>query len=301
MDVIKPMLASASTKTANRNGVDITSLAGTHTFDLKLDGLRAIAYWDGRVLQLLNRSGIDITVQFPEITGSDLGRTPVVLDGEIVADDGKFQTVATRGKLTKAPAIKLGAAGSPCRFVAFDLLSANARSYVNEPYVERRARLDSFPLSGRFTTSFISTSPNFLQQVAELGMEGVIAKRNASRYTPGGRNGDWIKFKNLHRITAIAVGYEPGTGARSHFGAMQLALLNGDKIVPVGRVGTGFSDREIADLKARLDAGTPFAVEIEILNVTADSSLRFPVYMGIRSDLSVLDCTLSQLETIPRC
>ena len=308
MDLIKPMLASPSTGTANRRAIDIESLAGTHTFDVKLDGLRAIAYYDGERLCLVNRSGVDITAQFPEI--EPFGGLPFILDGEIVADDDTFQTAATRGKLTRIPQIRAAAVASPCKFIAFDLLAWAGESLVDHKieYSDRRASLEGVlhrtqTKGTRFGLSVTSDSPLFLQQVAQMGMEGVIAKRKTSRYTPGGRNGDWIKFKNLHRITAIAIGYEAGTGARSHFGAMRLALLDGETGTPVdiGRVGTGFSEREITELKARLDAGEPIPVEIELLNVTQDGALRFPVYVGVRSDLSVLDATLDQLATVPRC
>ena len=300
MDRIKPMLAAASTTANNRPAVKIETLEGDYTFDLKLDGLRAIAYWEDSKLTLINRNGVDITAQFPEIHMD--AKLPMVLDGEIVACDGRFQTVATRGKQTKAALIKASSKINPCKFVAFDLLEYDGRSYLNETYFQRRAQLNDLRLSSWVERSVISPSASFLDIVRQQGMEGVIAKRNESRYAPGGRNRDWIKFKVLHSITAIAVGYEAGTGSRAHFGAMTLALLDQQhNVVPLGRVGTGFTEAEILDLKSRLDAGMPTLVEIECLNRTADGSLRFPVYKHIRNDVSILDANIAQLDTLPLC
>ena len=307
MERIAPMLATPSTSASGRPAVKIETLEGTHTFDLKLDGLRAMAYWDGKALTLINRNGVNITAQFPEIAGVDLGyhHDKLIFDGEIVATDGRFQTVATRGKQTRSALIEKAAESAPCKFVAFDLLldmvNTGFPGSLSEPYLIRRARLNNLNLPAPFGLSVISPTADLLTHVASLGMEGVIAKRNDSRYIPGGRTRDWIKFKVLHSITAIAIGYEPGTGSRAHFGAMQLAVLDGDKIVPLGRVGTGFTEAEILDLKARLDAGRPTLVEIECLNRTADGALRFPVYKGIRTDLSVLDASVTQLATLPLC
>lgn len=305
---IKPMLASPSTAAGGRQAVDLRTLVGTHSFDVKIDGLRAILYWDGLTLIIFNRSLLDITRLFPELEAMapSLGPTPMTLDGEIVADDGLFTTVATRGKQTNPGIIARMVRDKPCKFIAFDLLSLDGQNTQGEPYTTRRAGLDLLAANWprAIFQPVLRHDDGMLMwtNVSELGLEGLIAKRKDSTYQPGARSRDWLKFKTVRRVTCVAVGYEKGEGARSHFGAMHLAMIGpGSKPVQVGRVGTGFNDAEIWDLKGRIDRGELFLVEIEALNRTKDNQLRFPVYKGIRTDIGLADATLDQLDTLPLC
>lgn len=306
---IRPMLAAPSSGTKGRRGVDLATLIhGTHLFDLKLDGLRAILYWDGTTLRLVNRSGIDITRKFPEVADvasalpADL---PLILDGEIVCNSGLFNDVATRGKQEKPHAIADAMRRLPARFIAFDILHLDGEDLRAKPYFDRRMMLVGTlaavndPL---LQPSIVSEDGiKFWESVAKLGLEGMIAKRKDQPYMEGKRSPAWLKYKTTRRITCVAVGYEPGTGARAHFGAMFLALVGPNGPIPVGKVGTGFTEAEIVALKADLDAGKMPLVEIEALNVGSGGQLRFPVFKGYRVDLSVADCTLDQLDQLPLC
>lgn len=294
---MRPMLASPG------KGIDARTLVGTHTFDLKLDGVRSIAHWDGSTLTLTNRSERDHTVSYPDLVESFplKSQGPITLDGEIVATSGSFEDVARRDKVTKLHDVARAMAKYPVQFIAFDLLeSPDGTDMRRMPYVDRRGVLDVLNIDNEhWSRSLRSDQIVMLDKVRELGLEGVIAKRNDSVYVTG-RSKSWLKFKNVHRITAIAIGYEPGEGSREHFGAMFLALVDNGQIVQVGRVGTGFSNADTHECKKLLDEHRPFVVEIEAANVTQSNQLRFPVYKGIRSDLSVADATMDQLETIPR-
>lgn len=307
LPTIKPMLAAPSTGTGSRRAVDLATLVGgTHLFDLKLDGLRCVIYWDGSTLRLVNRSGVDITRKFPDIDLAPmLGLTPVILDGEIVCASGLFNDVATRGKQEKPEAILSAATRLPARFIAFDLLHLGGSDYRPLPYEHRRGTLESYVEvvdEPTLTASIVSNDGvAFWTSVTSLGMEGLIAKDRKAPYMEGKRSPAWLKFKTTRRITCVMTGYEPGTGARAHFGAGFLALVGPNGPVPVGKVGTGFTESEIQHLKGQLDAGTPVLVEIEALNVGSGGQLRFPVYKGVRTDLSYVDATLDQLDTLPRC
>ena len=299
--MIEPMLASATTGASGRPPVDSETLVGTHAFDLKLDGIRCLAFWDGANVRLVNRNGVTITAKYPEIVETFVGyfqplrANEFVLDGEIVADDGRFETVLTRDKQGSAHGIAAGAKAHPVTFVAFD-----RPDLADRPWTERRAALDAMPLPDRWTRSPFSLKAEFRANVAQQGMEGVIAKRLDSRYRPG-RSRDWLKFKNLHRVSCLASGYAAGTGSRSAFGAMFLALIDDDGgVVPCGRVGTGMTGRDLTELKTRLDNKEVFVVEIECLGLTSGSVLRMPVYRGIRTDIAPLSCTTTQLATLPR-
>lgn len=292
---VKPMLASPPKAERPHQ------LQGTHAFDLKLDGLRAVAYVQSGVVRLVNRNGIDITHQFPEVEASFMELPDCILDGEIVARSGSFQDVALRGKQNQPLDVIHAMQTHPCIYVAFDHLYENSTDLRPLPFSQRRESLDRLSAQHPLTTSVVSMDPGYFEQVKALGMEGVIAKRLASSYRAG-RFSDWIKFKAVRSITAIGIGYEKGSGAREHFGAMFLALIDdAGQPVEVGRVGTGFTQRDIAEVKAMLDAGVPVLCEIECLNVSKDGRLRFPVYKGLRSpELSLTDAKLSQLNEIPR-
>lgn len=308
----RPMLATPSTGASNRAPIDIHTLAGTHYFDLKMDGIRAFAFWDGAKLTLINRNGVDITARFPELVEAapGLGSLPVWLDGEIVADDGRFETTATRDKQTNQTVIaRMIAGGMRVSFYAFDMpLYADNSNAVRRQLLTGTAgewnttRLRAGHPSERFLVTPMGDDPSFLDQTRALGLEGVIAKRCAGLYRFGARSRDWIKFKNLHRVTCLVTGYEPGTGARAHFGKMNLAVYDdAGQLVPCGNVGTGFTGSEITSLKELLDKGETLVVEIECLNLTSGGTLRFPVYKGTRTDVPESDCTITQLSTLPRC
>jgi bifunctional non-homologous end joining protein LigD len=310
---LRPMLASPTTATTGRRAIDMATLVDTHAFDEKIDGVRAlITVHDGSV-HITNRNGVDRTNVFPELLPYDM--LDCVLDGEIVCtkDDSmkwSFEATAIRDKQTIPQTHHL--ASYPAWFMCFDVLYVGNNDVRRLPWKERRQLMErivnsvtaptlSDPL--HFTPTLLMQPPNgeaMYEHIVANGGEGVIAKDVNSPYEPG-RKKSWLKFKHTQSITCVAVGYEPGNGARTHFGAMHLALVGPNGPVQVGRVGTGFTDTEIADLKARLDRKELFTVEIECLNVTKTGQLRFPVYKGIRTDVSVVDATLDQLDTIPTC
>lgn len=284
---LRPMLASPSTGAGGRHAINVRTLveSGDWALDLKLDGIRAVSpgnHW------LYNRQGVDITDRFPEIKLPGLW-----LDGEIVSLDGKFETVARRDKQTSKASIKRSAEAHPCRFVAFDHPGVRSDWGIRRSTLERNHEGPITP---------VGYDLDFMERVRALGMEGVIAKRLASRYQHGKRSPDWVKFKFLHRVSCLVAGYEPGNGSREHFGAMKLALINETgKVVPVGKVGSGFTQNDTVMLKTMLDNGEGFLIaEIECLNVTSGGTLRFPVYRGLRYDIPLQDCTTAQLDTIPR-
>lgn len=291
---VKPMLAMSSKGKRGRQ-IALAELDGTHAFELKIDGVRAIVQWDGRELHVWNRNGVRMDGLFPEVEAAVREQPPVTMDGELVlrGSDVSFNDLAKRIKNDPKVAARL-AEQYPAQFVAFDL------PLQEGSYVERRATLITAVTESEclsvVTASFDGQA--MFDHVKALGLEGVIAKRLNGRYQPGRRSPDWVKFKTTTTLTCVAIGYEPGNGSRAHFGAMHLAVV-ADHPVYVGRVGTGFDATDIAWLKSRLDAGEMPLVEIECLGRTRDNKLRFPVYLGPRTDLSVLDASVDQLDALP--
>lgn len=300
-DIVKgivPMLADTT-------DVPIESLAGTHYFEQKLDGIRALAAWDSDGLTMRNRSGRDITANYLdlEMAASGVLDTPVILDGEIVARSGSFQDMQFRDK-QKAANVAAAMAKVPVTFVAFDVLWHPQHADVRHlPYVERRALLQGLGLSGSgWDTALCSTDPGFYDTIRQAGGEGVVAKRLTARYTQG-RRPDWLKFKSKHSVTCIGVGYEPGKGARAEFGALFLAMLRpgaAQPVLHVGKVGSGFTLPGALEMKALLDSGQAPLVEVECLGKTRLGQLRQPVFKGIRTDLVITtDALASQLDNLP--
>lgn len=285
-----PMLAISSTGASGRPAMDLDRLiARGYLLDTKLDGVRSFAKY-GR---LINREGVDITHRYPELDiPSDHW-----FDGEIVALDGSFETALLRDQQSSPAKIKRLSESKPCRYVAFDLLDR-----MEETYIERRSRLEDVQdANPDLILTPISSDRSLFDLTRDLGMEGVIAKRPGSRYRFGKKSPDWVKFKHLHRVTCIVVDYTEGTGARKHFGAMELLMLRDEQPVSVGRVGSGFTERDIPDLKARLDRNETLVIEVECTARTSGGQLRFPVYRGIRSDVPLNACSADQIDTLPAC
>lgn len=283
---LSPMLAISNTGSSGRNPIDVRILLGAGGgwyADTKLDGMRAWLMDDGRIL---NRKGEDVTATFPEIHNP----TGEWLDVEIMALDGNFETILRREGLVDNGKRRRAASNDPCTFVAFDVPALYEQSWM-----DRRHHLDRLALHHDFQTTPCSGGTYLLDKTLEQGMEGVIAKRTNSRYQFGKRSADWVKHKHVKRISCIAYGYEPGNGSRAHFGAMLIALIQDGKVVPVGKTGSGFTDAMTHCLKARLDSGESFPVEIEFLNVTSGGTLRFPVFRGVRTDVAITDCTYDQI------
>jgi bifunctional non-homologous end joining protein LigD len=296
------MLATPGQAHGNSPAQDFRKLMATGEWlaDTKIDGVRAWALWNGERMQFRNRNGVDITHRYPELD-FNLGPDPMWLDGEIQALDGSFETTLVRDQQEFGPKIKGLARLHPTRFIAFDV-----PMYDTWSYIDRRAFLEDFLdddlLSVHLGISTVSDEPDFLDTTRDLGLEGAIVKRRNSRYVFGKRARTWIKFKNVRRITCLVAGYLPGTGSRAEFGSMRLALIDNDgTVVDVGTVGTGFTQYQIQDLKARLDRGDLLVAEIECLNRTSGNKLRFPVYKGLRSDVPLTACTTQQLDELPVC
>jgi len=299
LTTLNPMLADTS-------DIKLETLAGTHLFDTKIDGVRALAAWDGAQLTMRNRNGrqmdnyLDLEVAAAWLPG------PLILDGEIVAASGKFQDIAWRDKQRGVKEIK-AMQDCPAHFMAFDILwHPNKGDVRHLPYINRRHLLVDLQLeqhSQRWAATEASTDPKYYDVIRALGGEGVVAKRYTARYEPG-RRSTWLKYKAAYTLSCIGTGYEPGKGARAHFGALYLALIGKDgEAVPMGKVGSGFTLPETVEMKAILDKATAAfelpIVEIQTYNLTRDGKLRMPVYLGQRTDLQLSDCTVAQLEHLP--
>lgn len=307
-----PMLAAQSKKIAGtaQDAVVYLENQGWY-FEPKLDGVRCIAYVGAGKVRLMNRRGVEITGRYPEVIAGLLVAFPtetIVLDGEVLCygDDGKpdFSRIHKRDAqpVTKTAVIDKLTVQFPATFCAFDVLSFGGDDLTSQPYVARRALLatlaDAMSTTAALERIASAKSGGVMwDYVITNGLEGLIAKQPTSPYR-GGRMQSWVKLKVVDSVSAVAVGYDIGEGSRAGtIGAINLALIEDGQTVDIGRVGTGFKERDLADLKARMDAGELLVLEVEYANWGETSrKLRFPSYKGIRSDVAPTDCVIGQLN-----
>lgn len=257
-------------------------------FEVKWDGYRVLAAVERGRTTLRSRRGRDVTADYPEVA---LDLPDCLLDGEVVAlVDGKPDFNALQ--LHRVPAA----------FVPFDVLHVRKRSLLSESYDARReVLLDLVPDAA---ASF-DDGPALLAQTGSQGLEGVVAKRRDSTYTPGRRSELWVKTKHVRRQSAVVVGWKRGEGGRAgRIGSLLLGLPTAGGWEHVGHVGTGFSAATLRALQDRLEPlrrATPpvfnpprgiedwvepsLVVDVDFTEWTPDGKLRHPSYKGIRDDL----------------
>jgi bifunctional non-homologous end joining protein LigD len=303
-DRIVPMLATTGTLPAGDDD--------RWAYEIKWDGVRAIAYSEPGRLRLESRNLRDITVSYPELARLNraLSHHSAILDGEIVAFEPEshpprpsFGRLQRRMHVTGESAARRLAQSVPVVYVIFDLLWLDGHSLLELPYAERRARLAELDLNGeRWQTPehVVGNGRALLEASAKQGLEGIMAKRLDSRYEPGRRTRDWIKVKNKRRDDFTIVGWVPGEGRRrDRIGALLLACDG----VYCGRVGTGFDEAELdrlAGLLGTIECDEPpvegaqaapkeaiwvrprYVAEIEYGERTADGMLRHPSYKGLK-------------------
>ena len=303
---LKPMLA--------RPG-DIPHEESKWSFEVKWDGVRALAYSQPGRFRMESRNLNDITAAYPEVRGlmEQLGTREAVLDGEIVAFDehGKpsFERLQSRMHVTGATQVRRLRASTPVVFAIFDLLYLEGESLMALPYSERRARLEELELSGpawRVPGNHPGHGRELLAATAAQGLEGVVAKRLDSRYEPGARNGAWLKIKHTRRQELVIGGWLPGEGRRQdRIGALLMGYFAAGDLEYAGRVGTGFTERTLDELGARLAPlqvdGNPFTrapklprnavfvepvlvAEVEFREWTREGIMRAPSFKGLRDD-----------------
>jgi bifunctional non-homologous end joining protein LigD len=316
---ISPMLATLGTVADIHDEED-------WAFEMKWDGIRAIAEVRDGTLRLTTRNGNDVTVTYPDLAGLPdlLGDHDAVLDGEIVTLDKSgrpdFGILQTRMGLTRAGDVTAAVKRAPAHYMVFDLLELDGVNLVKKTYEERRATLEDVlrPPKGdpvQVPPAFDGDLEHAVASSRELGLEGVMAKRRDSTYAVGRRSRSWIKIKHHRTQEVVIAGWRAGNGRRANtVGALLLGIPDGDGLRYVGKVGTGFTDAVLDDLKERLsehprktspltdvpslDARDAHWVrpelvgEVEFAEWTPTKRLRQPSWRGLRPDKSVEDVRL---------
>jgi bifunctional non-homologous end joining protein LigD len=238
-------------------------------FEMKWDGFRTLAHVeDPETVRLVSRSGQDLTVTFPELAALagqvDPARLPAVLDGEIVAldRDGRpdFRRLQQRANLRKERDVARARARVQVDLMLFDVLETDGDSVTDRPYTDRRELLESLvtphaPI--HLPPAFDGDLDAAMRTSRTLRLEGVVAKRHTSTYA-GRRSREWLKLKHSAMQEVVIVGWRPGRANASVMGSLLMAVPDdgdtGDGLRYVGRVGTGFTERERQEITARLQS-----------------------------------------------
>src|SRR6266566_8561508 len=301
---IKPMLVSLRH--------EIPADEEAYGWELKWDGLRAVAYVEDGNVRLVSRNDKDMAASYPELgVLAERAGAPVILDGEIVTlRHGRpdFGLLQSRMHVLRPDDKLLRAA--PVQYYVFDLLHQGEESLLGTPYTERRARLDGLGLN----SDPVHTPPwhrggaeAVLAESIAKGLEGVVGKPLGSAYHPGQRR-DWIKIKNVKQQEVIIVGWKPGEGRRADMiGSLLVGINDGGQLRYAGHVGTGFTQDMLTDLMEQLGTlgreSSPFGTnvpasaasgarwvepslvgEVAFVEWTADGILRQPSWRGLRID-----------------
>ncbi|WP_238997093.1 non-homologous end-joining DNA ligase [Mycolicibacterium sp. CBMA 361] len=276
-------------------------------FEGKWDGYRLLVDADHGRLRLTARSGRDVTGEFPQLhsVAADLADHHVVLDGEVVAlVDGvpSFGAMQNRGPDTQI------------EFWCFDILSLDGRGLVGAKYRDRRKLLETLASDGALTVPPLLPAEHPLEFASARGFEGVVAKKWNSGYRPG-RSQAWIKDKFWRTQEVVIGGWRAGEGGRtSGIGALLVGVPAEGGLQFVGRVGTGFTDKMLGDLRGMLkpleSSESPFTAPLSALDAkgvtyvrpelvgevryserTTDSRLRQPSWRGLRPDKTPAEIT----------
>lgn len=268
--------------------------------ETKYDGTRLVVEKFDDEVRCYTRRAVDRADAIPEVVGAiDRLRSGLVLDGELTHLDpsgtSTFQPIHTASDELRRREL------TPTLFV-FDVLY-EGEDVTGLPLEERKARLDDAAADAaddRLVVAPYRTDDfaGFFREVTDAGEEGLVIKRRESRYYPGVRSSQWLKVKRFTERDAVAVGYTEGRGAREDtFGS--LVLTDGERCV--GRVGTGFTEAELASLAesfepvderpvTEAEAGMvyrpvePFVVQVRYQELTDDRKLRAPVFVRSRPD-----------------
>lgn len=311
MNLYKPMLAkSAQAPFSSPDWI----------YEIKWDGIRAISYVNNE-LSIRSRSDKEMRTTFPEFQELKSLARNVVIDGEVVmmrVGKPDFQALMERAQRNTPRNVPVLEKGESATYVVFDILERGGEAVIGLPLVERKRILRSELKEGSnvIISEYVEEKgEEYYAAAARIGLEGIMAKRKDSPYEPGVRSGNWLKIKEEKECDCVILGYTQGEGKRKEtIGALLLGLYDNQKLIYVGKVGTGFAESELERLRGLFSGlvTNEQPVEVEIPEeitwirpdmvckvgyqmVTKDLRLRMPRYHGIRTDKSPRECMVEQL------
>jgi len=305
-DWMEPMLATLTDRRFSESG---------WIFERKFDGERCLVFRKEDTVRMLSRNRKRLNDTYPELEQALLkvGEERFIADGEIVAFEGEvtsFSRLQQRMQIQERE--KAEKSGVAVYLYLFDLMYLDEYDLCGLDLLTRKHLLRQIipfhdPL--RYTVHGSGDGVAFYREACQKGWEGIIAKRAASRYIHR-RSTDWLKFPCLTRQEFVIGGYTDPSGSRTGFGALLLGYYEGNDLIYAGKVGTGFDDRTLKELRDRLlsreQETSPFAdrerpekgehfvtpdlvCEVAFTGWTDDGKLRHPRFLGLRQDKPAKD------------
>ncbi|MBA2369516.1 MAG: DNA ligase D [Candidatus Protochlamydia sp.] len=290
------------------------------SYEIKWDGYRAVSLCDQKSVDIISRNNKSFNEKFYPIKDAlEKLALKAVLDGEIVVlnEHGSASFNALQNWRSEAD--------GEIKYYVFDLLWLNGRSLMELPLNQRQDLLKSLlPKEGiiRANNSFDETPIDELLSAArQMNLEGLIAKRNDSMYLPGERVLDWLKIKIQKRIEVVIGGYTKNEGSSKTFSSLLVGVYENDHLQYIGKIGTGFNDKQqkemIARFKPLIRQTNPFSIlpdvnkpsrfrpnpphaevtwlkpelvcEVSFTELTVDGIMRHPSFEGMREDKNAKD------------
>src|SRR5437899_3705828 len=286
-------------------------------FEIKWDGVRALARIENGALTLRSRNSIDITKRYPEMAflPAALAARQAILDGEIVALDaqgrGDFERLQERMHV-RAPS-ENQVAQIPVVYFAFDLLYCDGYDLREAPLLDRKQLLQRLLYTSdriRYADHQLEHGNELFDLAAQNGLEGVVAKRADSPYVSD-RSAYWVKLKITKTVDAVVGGWTESRTSALPFGSLLLGLYQDNKLRFIGHVGSGFDGKKLRELSSRLkELAAPVSpfdtvpetnekpswitpaliARVKFSGWTQEHSLRHPVFIALREDARPMDC-----------
>jgi len=286
-------------------------------FEIKWDGVRALARIENGNVTLRSRTGAEITKRYPELASfpEALAARQAIVDGEIVALDAKghsdFERLQERMHV-RAPSENLPSQ-IPVVYYVFDLLYCDGYDLREAPLLKRKQLLQRLLHASerfRYSDHQLEHGKELFELANEAGLEGIVAKRVDSPYVSD-RSTYWVKLKVRKALDAVVGGWTESRTAALPFGSLLLGLYQGKKLRFIGHVGSGFDAKKLEKLSGKLKelavSACPFdtvpetnekpswvspelVARVKFSGWTQEHSLRHPVFVALREDARPQDC-----------
>ncbi|PTW48759.1 ATP-dependent DNA ligase LigD phosphoesterase module /ATP-dependent DNA ligase LigD polymerase module [Sphingomonas faeni] len=296
--------------------VDAVPTGSAWLYEVKYDGYRALISVANGKAKVFTRTGLDWTDKFAAIAAA-AAKLPVksaLIDGEIVAfKDGHPDFSTLKDAIS---------AGGDMTLFAFDLLALDGEDLTGLSNLDRKARLQPLIPEDedrlRYSDHVIGAGEQLFETMCREGLEGIVSKRADAPYA-GRRTKAWLKVKCTHRQEFVIVGWLPSDKKRG-FKSLLLGVREGKGYRYAGKVGTGFDQALMDEIRDKLDAldrKTPtveapkaavrgakwvtpkLVAEVAFAEVTPDGVLRHSSFIGLREDKAAKDVVAEMPAPLP--
>ena len=276
-----------------------------YIFELKLDGIRCIAYIDTKSVVLQNKRFKDVTDIYPELKEMNkCVKHKVILDGELVVlTDGKpdFYALQTRSLMTDKFRIELAAKRNPVQFVAYDIIYNNGNDLTNLPLMKRKEILSADINEGNnlsISRYIEEKGKAFFELAKKENLEGIVAKKKDGLYHIGKRTRDWVKIKVMQDEDLLVLGYKPDENGNVK--DLILGHEENGKLKCKGSVYLGISKEERDYIKNFATKNKSKVIDgkykdviwiepeligtVQYMQETESGNMRQPVWKGLKMD-----------------